>query len=110
MALDLEKYIASIRDFPTEGILFRDVTPLLQDPEAFQEATDRIAAYAESVHADVIVGPESRGFLVGAPVAYKIHKGIVPVRKPVVIMEIVRNAWRFTGLIRNMFQTVCGRC
>ena len=82
MALDLEKYIASIRDFPTEGILFRDVTPLLQDPEAFQEATDRIAAYAESVHADVIVGPESRGFLVGAPVAYKIHKGIVPVRKP----------------------------
>ena len=50
MALDLEKYIASIRDFPTEGILFRDVTPLLQDPEAFQEATDRIAAYLSLIH------------------------------------------------------------
>lgn len=82
MALNLEDYIASVRDFPTKGILFRDVTPLLQDPEAFQETIDRIAEYAESVHADVIAGPESRGFILGAPVAYKLHKGFVPIRKP----------------------------
>ena len=82
MKLNLENYIASVRDFPTEGILFRDVTPLVQDGEAFEEAVDRIVEYAQSVNADVIVGPESRGFIFGAPVACKMHIGFVPVRKP----------------------------
>lgn len=82
MAINLEDYIASIRDFPTKGILFRDVTPMLADGAAFREAVSRFAAYAESVKADVIVGPESRGFIFGAPVAEKLGIGFVPVRKP----------------------------
>lgn len=82
MALNLEDYIASIKDFPTKGILFRDVTPLVQDGEAFHQAIDEIASYGKEVKADVIVGPESRGFIFGAPVAYAMRVGFVPVRKP----------------------------
>lgn len=82
MSLNLEDYIASIRDFPTKGILFRDVTPLVQDPDAFHQAVDQIAEYGKSVNADVVVGPESRGFIFGAPVAYAMHTGFVPIRKP----------------------------
>lgn len=82
MALNLEDYIASIKDFPTEGIMFRDVTPLVDDGEAFHEAIDRMAAFAESVGADLIAGPESRGFIFGCPVAYKLGLGFAPIRKP----------------------------
>lgn len=82
MAINLEDYIASIRDFPSKGILFRDVTPLVADGAAFREAVSRFAAYAKSVGADVIVGPESRGFIFGAPVAAELGIGFVPVRKP----------------------------
>lgn len=82
MALNLEDYIASIRDFPTKGILFRDVTPLIADGEAFRETTKRFAKYAKEIGADVIVGPESRGFIFGAPVATELGIGFVPVRKP----------------------------
>ena len=82
MALDLTQYIASIPDFPAKGIMFRDVTPILENPEAFREAVLRLAEYAKSVGADVIAGPESRGFIFGAPVAYELNIGFVPVRKP----------------------------
>ena len=57
MAINLEDYVASIRDFPTEGILFRDVTPIMQDADALREAVHLISEYAKSVEADVIVGP-----------------------------------------------------
>ena len=80
--MDLKKYIASIPDFPQPGILFRDITPLMGDGEAFHEATSRIQAYAESIGAQVVVGPESRGFIFGCPVAANMHIGFVPVRKP----------------------------
>lgn len=82
MAINLEDYVASIRDFPTEGILFRDVTPIMQNPEALKKAVLLIAEYAKSVDADVIVGPESRGFVFGTPVAIELGLGFVPVRKP----------------------------
>ncbi len=82
MALNLEDYVASVRDFPTEGILFRDVTPMVLDGAAFRESIDKLAAFAESVNAEVIAGPESRGFIFGAPVAYKMGIGFTPVRKP----------------------------
>jgi adenine phosphoribosyltransferase len=82
MAVNLEEYIASIRDFPTKGILFRDVTPLVQDGTAFHQAVDEIAAYGKKVGAEVVVGPESRGFIFGAPVAYALNIGFVPIRKP----------------------------
>ena len=80
--MNLYDYIASIPDFPSKGILFRDVTPLMADGDAFRYAVDELAKYAEKVGADVIVGPESRGFLFGCPIAYKLNIGFVPVRKP----------------------------
>lgn len=80
--MDLKKYIASIEDFPKKGIIFRDVTPLIENGEAFNYATDQFKAYAESRGANVIVGPEARGFIFGCPVANKLNIGFVPVRKP----------------------------
>lgn len=80
--MDLANYIADIPDFPQEGILFRDITPLMANGEAFQEACRKLAEFAKKVGADVIVGPESRGFIFGCPVAYELGIGFVPVRKP----------------------------
>lgn len=80
--MDLKNYVASIPDFPSKGILFRDVTPLLADSEAFAETIRIIADYAKKIGAEVVVGPESRGFIFGCPVAYGAGMGFVPVRKP----------------------------
>lgn len=80
--MDLKKYIADIQDFPKEGILFRDITPLMNDGAAFHEATRLIEEFAENSGAEVIVGPESRGFIFGCPVAVNMGIGFVPVRKP----------------------------
>lgn len=80
--MDLTKYIADVPDFPSEGILFRDITPLLQNGEAFKYACDKIAEFAEAQGATIIVGPESRGFIFGCPVATKLNIGFAPVRKP----------------------------
>lgn len=80
--MDLKNYVASIPDFPSKGILFRDVTPLLADSEAFAETIRIIADYAKKIGAEVVVGPESRGFIFGCPVAYSAGIGFVPVRKP----------------------------
>lgn len=77
-----EDYIASIPGFPKEGILFRDITPLLQDGKAFKNACKDIAKIAKKAGADVILGPESRGFIFGCPVATMLNIGFVPVRKP----------------------------
>ena len=80
--MDLKKYVAEIQDFPIEGILFRDVTPLMQDGEAYKTCIDEIIAYGKKVNADLIVGPEARGFLFGCPVAYGLNIGFAPIRKP----------------------------
>lgn len=80
--MDLREYIASIEGFPKEGIIFRDVTPLLADGDAFHDACDRLIKFARRLEADVIVGPESRGFMFGCPVSYALGVGFVPVRKP----------------------------
>ena len=80
--MDLEKYIASIPDYPTKGILFRDVTPLAQDGKAYKYTCEKLAEYAKSVGADLIAGPESRGFIFGCPMATMLDIGFVPVRKP----------------------------
>ena len=79
--MDLRQYIRDIPDFPVEGILFRDITPLMQEPEAFRYVIDRMAEHYESQGIDVILGIEARGFLIGAPLAYKLGKPFVPVRK-----------------------------
>lgn len=80
--MDLKKYIANIVDFPKKGIIFRDVTPLFQNGEAFSYAVKQIADYAKAKGANVIAGPEARGFMVGCPVATELGIGFVPVRKP----------------------------
>ncbi len=80
--MKLENYIAEVLNFPKEGILFRDITPLMQNGEAFKEASNQIIEYAKKVNATIIVGPESRGFIFGCPVAYSLGIGFVPVRKP----------------------------
>ncbi|MCL6452566.1 MAG: adenine phosphoribosyltransferase [Alicyclobacillus sp.] len=79
--MDFRKWIRSVPDFPQPGILFRDVTPLLGNGEAYRSAIDHLAAFARTVDAEVIVGPEARGFVVGAPLAYALGAGFVPVRK-----------------------------
>lgn len=80
--MDLKQYVAEIQDFPSEGILFRDVTPLMSDPAAYKECIDQLIAYGKEVNADIVVGPEARGFLFGCPVAYGLNIGFSPIRKP----------------------------
>lgn len=79
--MDLKKYIARVDDYPTEGIVFRDITPLMADGKAFAYATQQIVDYAKELKVDLVVGPEARGFIVGCPVAYALEIGFVPVRK-----------------------------
>ncbi|MBQ4251684.1 MAG: adenine phosphoribosyltransferase [Erysipelotrichaceae bacterium] len=80
--MNLDNYIASIPDYPIEGVLFRDVTPLMGDGEAFHYACQKFVDFAREVGAEVVVGPESRGFIFGCPVAYELGIGFVPARKP----------------------------
>ncbi|MGI6343794.1 MAG: adenine phosphoribosyltransferase [Bacillota bacterium] len=80
--MNLADKIRDIPGFPHPGILFRDITPLLQDPAAFKEAIDTFIEVLKPYDFDVIVAPEARGFILGAPLAYALGKGFVPVRKP----------------------------
>ena len=77
----IEEYVRSIPDFPEEGIIFRDVTSILEDAEGLHLAVDLIQEKIGETEFDVVVGPESRGFIFGVPVAYNLHKAFVPVRK-----------------------------
>ena len=80
--MDLKKYIKDIPDFPEPGVLFRDVTPLLANKDAYHEAIRLLADFAKEKNVDIVVGPEARGFLFGCPVALSLECGFVPVRKP----------------------------
>ena len=77
----IEEYVRSIPDFPEPGIIFRDVTSILQDADGLHLAIDLLQDTLKDVDFDVVVGPESRGFIFGVPVAYNLHKAFVPVRK-----------------------------
>ena len=77
----LEEYVKSIPDFPEKGIIFRDVTSVLQDAEGLHLAIDQMQEKLEGVDFDVVLGPESRGFIFGVPIAYNMHKAFVSVRK-----------------------------
>ena len=82
MQLELiQSKIRDIPDFPKEGIIFKDITPLLQDEVAFHSCINRMAEQLEGLSVDVIVGIESRGFIFGPAVAYRLKKGFVPLRK-----------------------------
>lgn len=80
--MNLKDFIADVPDFPQAGILFRDITPLLANGEAFSYCCDKLVEFAKEVGATLIVGPESRGFIFGCPVATKLGLGFVPIRKP----------------------------
>ncbi len=79
---DLKKYIRNILDFPKKGIMFRDITPLLNNPDTLKIAVEMIANNYKDIKVDKVVGIESRGFILGAILAYKMKTGFVPVRKP----------------------------
>jgi len=79
--MDLTRHIRDVSDFPIPGILFRDITPLLANPEAFRHVIDTFAIHCQEKSIDAIVGIESRGFIFGTPLAYKLGIPFVPVRK-----------------------------
>lgn len=77
----IEEYVRSIPDFPEPGIIFRDITSVLQDADGLQLAIDSMIKLLDGVDFDVVAGTESRGFIFGVPIAYEMHKPFVPVRK-----------------------------
>lgn len=77
----IDQYVRSIPDFPEPGIIFRDITSIIQSPEGLKKSIDGIIESIKDVEFDIVVGPESRGFIFGMPVAYMLGKGFVPVRK-----------------------------
>lgn len=80
-AMELKDTIRAIEDYPREGVIFRDITTLLKDKDAFRKSVDEMAAKIDE-DVDKIIGIEARGFIFGAALAYKLNKGFVPVRKP----------------------------
>ena len=82
MAVDLKKYIRSIRDFPIKGIMFRDITTLLKNADAVNETLRQLLAFTKGISIDKVVGVESRGFIFGAMLANELKSGFVPIRKP----------------------------
>lgn len=79
--MDLKQYVREIPDFPIKGILFRDITTTLKEPHVLKLAVDAMAELTKGLEFDSILGPESRGFIFGMPLAYNLSKGFVPVRK-----------------------------
>ncbi|HLR03790.1 MAG TPA: adenine phosphoribosyltransferase [Virgibacillus sp.] len=79
--MDYKKYVKIVENWPKEGIEFKDITPLMDNGEAFKSAVDEIVGYAKEKEIDIIVGPEARGFIIGCPVAYSLGIGFAPVRK-----------------------------
>ena len=77
----LEDYVISIPDFPQEGIIFRDITGILQDADGLKLSIDTITDMLEGIDFDIVAGSESRGFIFGMPVAYNLHKPFIPIRK-----------------------------
>ncbi len=77
----IEDYVRSIPDFPEPGIIFRDVTSVLQDKDGLKLAIDQMQELLKDIEFDLIVGPESRGFIFGVPIAYNLNKAFIPIRK-----------------------------
>ena len=82
MAEELINFVRTVPDFPKKGIMFRDITTLLKEPGAFQQSVDLLTEQYKEAGIQKVVGVESRGFIIGGPLAYRLHAGFVPVRKP----------------------------
>ena len=78
---ELQDYVRTIPDFPEKGIMFRDITSVLQDPDGFKLAIDKMQNMVADLDFDLVLGAESRGFIFSAPIAYNRGKGLIPVRK-----------------------------
>ncbi|WP_027407924.1 adenine phosphoribosyltransferase [Anoxybacteroides tepidamans] len=79
--MDLKQYVTIVPDFPKPGIMFKDITTIMDKGEVYKYATDQIVKYAREKEIDIVVGPEARGFIIGCPVAYALGVGFAPVRK-----------------------------
>ncbi|MFS0672916.1 adenine phosphoribosyltransferase [Ornithinibacillus sp. 179-J 7C1 HS] len=79
--MDYKQYIKIVPDWPKPGIEFKDITPLMDNGQAFKSAVDEIVEFARDKQIDLVVGPEARGFIVGCPVSYALEVGFAPVRK-----------------------------
>lgn len=77
-----QDYITNVPNFPIEGIQFKDITPLIGDEQAFKHAIDELTEFSKNLKANKVIGPDARGFIIGAPVAYALNAGFIPVRKP----------------------------
>ncbi len=82
MALDLRSKVRDVPDWPQEGVIFRDITPLLADAEALEEAVRRLAAFGRSRDPELVIGAEARGFFLGTALARELRCGFVPARRP----------------------------
>lgn len=82
MKYNYKDYIADVKDFPIEGILFRDITPIMANGAVFKQACGELTEFAKELNIDVIAGPESRGFIFGCPIANDLEVGFIPIRKP----------------------------
>ncbi|WP_068674444.1 adenine phosphoribosyltransferase [Oceanobacillus sp. Castelsardo] len=79
--MDYKNYIEIVENYPKEGIQFKDITPLMNDGDAYKSAINEIVNYAKEKEVDIVVGPEARGFIIGCPVSYALGIGFAPVRK-----------------------------
>ena len=79
--MDLKQFITVVPDWPKQGIIFKDITTLMDNGQAYKYATNQIVEYARDKKIDLVVGPEARGFIIGCPVAYALEVGFAPVRK-----------------------------
>lgn len=82
MTVNLMDYIRNFPDFPRQGIAFKDISPLIQDAEAFKSAVEQLASRFNEFKIDIVVGIEARGYIIGAALAYKLGTGFAPIRKP----------------------------
>ncbi len=80
--MNFKEHIKIVQNWPKEGVEFKDITPLMANGKAYKAAINEIIEYAKDKEADIIVGPEARGFIIGCPVAYALETGFAPVRKP----------------------------
>ena len=80
--MDLKQYVTTVENWPKPGISFKDITTIMDSGPTYKYATDQIVQFAKEVGAEIIVGPEARGFIIGCPVAYALEIGFAPVRKP----------------------------